>query len=81
MHRTLIYINDTDYHLLKKKAQTAGESFSQLVRDAIRFYLDKVVKRPSWEADSIWKLSGIGKADVSNTDSIDHDEILYGEKK
>lgn len=80
MHRTMIYIDDVDHRLLQKKAKLTGHKMSALIREAIQYYLDKVVKRTPWESDPLWSLSGIGKADQPNKDSIEHDKILYGSK-
>ncbi|MBI3541281.1 MAG: CopG family transcriptional regulator [Deltaproteobacteria bacterium] len=80
MHRTMIYIEDESHHLLSKKAKLSHRTLSELIREAIRLYIDKVVKKTSWEADPLWNLEGKGKALKKNTDSMDHDRILYGEK-
>ena len=80
MHRTMIYIGDEEYRQLLKGAKFSGRKLSELIREAIKYYLHKVVKNPPWEADPVWGLSGMAKSSQTNTDSRDHDEILYGEK-
>ena len=79
MHRTMIYIDDQDYQVLKKKASLGGNSLSELIREAIHHYLDKVTKRPSWQKDPVWNLGGQGSALEDNQDSLEHDKILYGD--
>ncbi len=81
MHRTMVYLEEQDYQMLIKRAASLGRPFSELIRESIRRYLAEVVKCPAWEEDTLWRLNGAGKGNVSNTDSRDHDKILYGLKK
>ncbi len=80
MHRTMIYIGENEHSLLLKTAKLTGRSLSQLIREAVQYYLNKVVKRPAWESDPLWDLEGKAEADQTNADSLDHDQILYGSK-
>lgn len=81
MHRTMIYIQEADIEALQKRAQVSGASLSELIREAIRFYLEKVVRRPSWDSDPAWSLEGMASAKERNKDARDHDRILYGMRR
>ena len=81
MHRTMIHIDNEEYLFLTKQARRMGKSFAALVREAIGYYIDKVAKKPLWDKDPLWKLAGLKQADRHNSDSRDHDQILYGDSK
>lgn len=81
MHRTMIHIDNEEHLFLTKQARKMGKSFASLVREAIGYYIDKVAKKPLWDKDPLWELSGSQKADGRNSDSQDHDQVLYGALK
>lgn len=77
MHRTMIYIDESDYQQLEINSEKIGSSVSKIIRKAVRAYLDSL-KESTWDLDPVWGLSGIGSANEENTDSKDHDVLLYG---
>lgn len=79
MHRTMLYIAVDDYNFLLKKSKVMGKSLSEMVREAIRYYIDRIAKRPDWGEDPLWSSAGLGSSELINDDSVRHDEILYGE--
>ena len=77
----MIYLNESSYQLLQKRAQQVGQSLSHLIRTAVDYYLSKSNKSNTFDEDPLWQLAGLAKATHKNRDSIKHDQLLYGKNR
>ena len=77
LHRSQVYIPETQIRLLKQEAQKEKRSVSDLIREAINLFLVERAKEVDWDNDPITRM--IGKARLNITDASTRvDEILYG---
>ena len=74
--RTQIYLDADDMTELAKKGERNKCSVSQIIRTAIKEYLQRGGKRTDWKKDPIAKLIGKFSSTVNDA-SINHDQYLY----
>ncbi len=73
MHRTQIMLEDWQYELLVREAETGQTSLAHLVRTAVSQFLEN--QRPPRSNRSLNAIAGIG-ADPSGS-GAEHDRLLY----
>ena len=78
MHRTQIYLTDTQYNFLLKKAERKETSMANVIRDLI----DKILpKEKDFKSNPLFKFNE-NKFEMGISDgSISHDEYLYRSDK
>ena len=80
LHRTQIYIEKDQMARIKFVAEKEQIAISELIRRAIKIFLEEKEKRVNWEKDPLTK--AVGKIKLTVTDaSVNHDQYLYGKKK
>lgn len=80
LHRSQVYINEEQIHLLKLEAQKENLTVSELIREAIQNFLTKKSKNINWDNDPLTKAIGKFHSDVKDA-STNHDFYLYGKKR
>ena len=73
MHRTQIYLEDSQYRLLKEKARRQGTSLAAVIRLILEEHL---AAAPS-ENDEFASVIGIGEGDGSRV-AENYEDYLYG---
>ncbi len=77
LHRTQIYIEESQMRQLKLEAERERLAISELIRRAIQQLLEAKAKSINWNRDPLTK--AIGKIKLTVTDaSVKHDHYLYG---
>lgn len=77
LHRTQIYIEESQMQQLKLEAERERLAISELIRRAIQQLLETKAKSINWNSDPLTK--AIGKIKLTATDaSVKHDHYLYG---
>ena len=79
-HRTQVYIEEVQMHLLKIEAEKERLSVSELIRKAVDRFLKTKDRNINWNNDPLTKAIGKIHLEVSNA-SVKHDQYLYGHKK
>ena len=80
LHRTQIYLEDQQMSRLKLEAAKAHLAVSELIRQAIDYFLKGNDQKTDWSKDSLTK--AVGKIKLSSKDaSSRHDDYLYGQKE
>ena len=77
MHRTQVYLESSQYEMIKARARREGNTLAQVIRESVEAYLQPVRMR-SME-DPLHKIIGIGKGDGSAV-AENYEDFLYGEK-
>ena len=72
MHRTQIYLEDTQYRLLREKARRQGTSLASVIRQILEEHL--AGRR---EKDEFASVIGIGEGDGSRV-AENYEDYLYG---
>lgn len=75
--RTQMYFPVSLFEELQRIAQREHVSVAEVVRRAIREFMDQYHKRLDWKNDSLWGIIGAEKSDLKDL-SIHHDHYLYG---
>lgn len=76
MHRTQIYLEQSQYELLKSRARREGKSLAAIIRDILDAHL--VGARRRSDHDPLRRVIGIGEGDGSAV-AENYEDILYGE--
>ncbi len=71
MRKTMIYLEDDQFWLLKKRAQQQGRSMAELIREAVRRYLKGNKARADY-----FSFVGIGRGPKGEAASEQAEEIL-----
>jgi len=79
-HRTQVYIEEVQMHLLKIEAEKDRLTASELIRRAVDRFLKTKGRDINWNNDPLTKAIGKIHLGVSNA-SVKHDQYLYGHKK
>ena len=79
-HRTQVYIEEVQMHLLKIEAEKERLTASELIRRAIDRFLKTKGRDINWDNDPLTKAMGKIHLGVSNA-SVKHDQYLYDHKK
>jgi hypothetical protein len=80
LHRTQLYIDETDMAELRLWARREHVSVSQIVRKAVHRFLCVERDDIGWEDDPLTKT--VGRIELAVRDaSENHDEYLYGSKQ
>jgi hypothetical protein len=77
MRKAMIYLEVLQFESLSKIAKRDKRTFASLFREAVDLFLKQSPEKHSAD-DSLLKIAGIGRSARRNTDSVDHDQILYG---
>lgn len=77
MRKAMIYLEVPQFESLAKIAKRDQRTFASLFREAVDLFL-KQSPQDLKSDDSLLKIAGIGRSGRRNTDSVDHDAILYG---
>lgn len=78
MHRTQIYLDDAQYHLLRSRARREGKTLALMIREMIDRQLSGGDKPGT--PDALDKVVGVGRGDGSAV-AENADEYLYGERR
>lgn len=73
MHRTQIQLEEWQYELLLREAESAGTSLAHQVRVAVSRYLE--ARRRPEEGQRLSSIAGI--AEDATATAADHDHVLY----
>jgi len=76
MVRTQIYLTRRQHRLIQKLAKQEDISASEIIRQALDRYLEKL--SPEREQDPLFQIVGLG-ASGDTKGSIEHDRVIYGE--
>ncbi len=79
LHRAQIYIEKDQMHQLKLEAGRECLAISELIRRAIRRFLETKTRSVDWNSDPLTRTIGRIKLTVTDA-SVDHDHYLYGRK-
>lgn len=77
MHRTQVYLEESQYQLLRSLARRKGKSLAAVLRDILDAYLQAPVGTAF--QDPFRRVIGIGKGDGSAV-AEDYEDYLYGEE-
>lgn len=77
MFRTMVYLDTQDRDSLLQRAKSAGTSMAQLIRDAIRQYLQQPQRAATWATDPIWRCAALAADGPARSDAEHHDAVLY----
>ena len=80
MHRSQVYIEEEQIHLLKLEAKKENLTVSELIRKSIQNFLNNRSKNINWDKDPLTQAIGKFKSHVTDA-STNHDLYLYGGKK
>lgn len=79
LHRSQIYIEESQIYQLKLEAKKEHLTVSELIRRAIDIFLKMREDNVNWKKDPLYK--AIGKIEFIDTDvSVNHDHYLYGQR-
>lgn len=81
LKRTQMYFPEDMLNELKLVATVKKESISEVVREAVAFFLkQKDSQAKNWQSDPLWDM--VGTTNSGHHDgSINHDHYLYGKSK
>ena len=80
MHRTQIYLDNSQMAQLRLAAQQAHLTVSELIRRAIAYLLENQDKDINWDRDPVTRT--VGKVKLTDrAASMKHDHYLYGKQK
>ncbi|MBF0216071.1 MAG: ribbon-helix-helix protein, CopG family [Candidatus Omnitrophica bacterium] len=77
LHRTQIYLEESQMRMLKLEAKRKQLAVSELIREAIDKFLKTREKRVNWDNDPLIRMVGGIKLNVNDA-SAKHDEYLCG---
>jgi predicted DNA-binding protein len=77
LHRTQVYLEQTQYELLKSRARREGKTLAAVIREVLDAYL--AGPNPIAAQDPLRRVIGIGKGDGSAV-AENYEDFLYGEK-
>ncbi len=72
MHRTQIYLDTTEWKLLKEIAKLRDSTLSELIREAISLFIPRV-KTPS--PSNLQNIVGLYRSAADPRGSVDHDDL------
>ncbi len=76
-HRTQIYLEPSQFEMLRNRARREGKSLASVIREAVDEYLGiKVTRRGE---DPLYRAIGIGRGDGAAV-AENYEDFLYGEK-
>lgn len=79
LHRSQIYIEESQMYQLKLEAKKEQLAVSELIRRAINLFLKMRENEVNWKKDPLCK--AVGKIELIDTDvSANHDRYLYGKR-
>lgn len=71
MRKTMVYIEDDQFFLLKRTAETSKKKMAEIIREALSSYLKKEKKKPDY-----FSFVGIAEGPKKGKASEQVDEIL-----
>lgn len=77
MHRTQIYLDQTQYEMLRSRSRREGKSLAAVIREALDAHFGDPAARGAH--DPFLKVIGIGKGDGAAV-AENYQDYLYGEK-
>jgi hypothetical protein len=77
LHRTQIYLEESQMRMLKLEAKRKQLAVSELIRTAIDKFLKTRESPGNWDKDPLIRMVGGIKLNVKDA-SANHDEYLYG---
>ena len=80
LQRTQIYIEKDQIQMLKLEAQKRDLAMAELIRRAIKNFLQVQASHINWNRDPLTHAIGKIRLGVSDA-SVNHDHYLYGAKK
>ncbi len=77
IHRTQIYLENSQYELLRSRARREGKSMAALIREVLDGYLSGKASRGG--QDPLRRAIGIGKGDGAAV-AENYEDFLYGDQ-
>jgi hypothetical protein len=77
LHRTQVYLEESQYELLRSLARRKGRSLAAVLRDILDAYLQAPAR--ATRQDPFRRVIGIGKGDGSRV-AENYEDYLYGEE-